>query len=646
MLASELGERPGASAIGFGSLWVAHPDRGVVARLDLADGTLSDSIPVGNAPAGIAIDQAGSVWVTNAGDGSIDRINVDTGEVTRRSPPARPRPGSPSATAPCGSPTRTALRCSASIRAPRMSSPCRSPACRPASPSRPTACGSRSAPDSVALIDPADQGGADPAGRQRPDGRGRGFGSIWVANHLDGTVSRLEPSTGTIEASIEVGLGPTALVPTTGSLWVANEYSDSVVSIDPGTNTKDQSVPVGGEAASLAGDDDGLWVAVGASSTEHRGGTLQVSSPKQAPTTLDPAIAYDTETWAILTNTNDGLLAYRKVGGPNGETLLPDLASALPDVSADGLTYRFPLRRGIHYSNGDPVRAEDFRRAIERSLVLNPAGYLLSTIEGADGCSPDEPSACDLSSSIVGDEEAVTFHLSRPDPELPLKLAMPFAFAVPADTPAEDQRLDPLPATGPYAVVAANQERLDMERNPSFQEWSAGAQPDGFVDAIAWRFGQGNLAGVFDQLQAGEVDVMLDTPTPQVSRDPALGASRSDRCLGRCIHALRGLRRPEAAVRRQGSPTGGQLRDRSPARGRHPRRADDPAPHLSDPAADPAGVRAILPLHRRRRGGRLVRPGPRTSACVDRRGRRDGHEDLGLRVRIPARRRQGDAVRR
>ena len=516
VLASELGERPGASAIGFGSLWVAHPDRGVVARLDLADGTLSDSIPVGNAPAGIAIDQAGSVWVTNAGDGSIDRINVDTGEVTQ--------------TIPAGStPTGIAVgdgalwvadsNGAALLRVDPSSEDVESVplAGLPSGVAfTPNGVWVSIAPDSVALIDPADprvvltqQVGNGPTAVVAA------FGSIWVANHLDGTVSRLEPSTGTIEASIEVGLGPTALVPTTGSLWVANEYSDSVVSIDPGTNTKDQSVPVGGEAASLAGDDDGLWVAVGASSTEHRGGTLQVSSPKQAPTTLDPAIAYDTETWAILTNTNDGLLAYRKVGGPNGETLLPDLASALPDVSADGLTYRFPLRGGIHYSNGDPVRAEDFRRAIERSLVLNPAGYLLSTIEGADGCSPDEPSACDLSSSIVGDEEAVTFHLSRPDPELPLKLAMPFAFAVPADTPAEDQRLDPLPATGPYAVVAADQERLDMERNPSFQEWSAGAQPDGFVDAIAWRFGQGNLAGVFDQLQAGEVDVMLDTPTPQ-----------------------------------------------------------------------------------------------------------------------------------
>jgi class 3 adenylate cyclase len=37
-LTTELGQRPGASAKGFGSLWVAEPDRGVVARLSLEAG--------------------------------------------------------------------------------------------------------------------------------------------------------------------------------------------------------------------------------------------------------------------------------------------------------------------------------------------------------------------------------------------------------------------------------------------------------------------------------------------------------------------------------------------------------------------------------------------------------------------------------
>ncbi len=157
-------------------------------------------------------------------------------------------------------------------------------------------------------------------------------------------------------------------------------------------------------------------------------------------------------------------------------------------MSADGLTYRFPLREGIRYSTGDPVRPEDFRHALERTVSLNPdAASLFGAIDGAEACAED-PSTCDLSGSIVVDAEAVTFHLARPDPDLPFKLALPSAFPVPVATPVEDQGLDPVPATGPYMIAEAGADGIELVRNPAFHEWSGAAQPDGFVDAISWRF--------------------------------------------------------------------------------------------------------------------------------------------------------------
>ena len=78
-----LGQRPGASAIGFESLWVAEPDQGVVARVSLEDGSVTDpNIEVGNAPSGVAIGD-GSVWVTNAGDGTVSRIDPGTDQTTK-----------------------------------------------------------------------------------------------------------------------------------------------------------------------------------------------------------------------------------------------------------------------------------------------------------------------------------------------------------------------------------------------------------------------------------------------------------------------------------------------------------------------------------------------------------------------------------
>jgi class 3 adenylate cyclase len=58
-LTGELGQRPGASAVGFGSLWVAQPDRGVVSRLALDTGSVTDTIRVGTAPSGIAVGEGG-----------------------------------------------------------------------------------------------------------------------------------------------------------------------------------------------------------------------------------------------------------------------------------------------------------------------------------------------------------------------------------------------------------------------------------------------------------------------------------------------------------------------------------------------------------------------------------------------------------
>jgi YVTN family beta-propeller protein len=529
--ASALGQRPGASSIGFGSLWVAEPDRGVVARLDLEDGSvIHPGIRVGNSPAGIAAGE-GSMWVTNAADGTVSRINTETNEVSDTldvgTGPSGiavgdgalwvadaigsellrvdPTTGETQAVPLAGSPSGVAFT--------------------------PSGVWVTYSPAGIARVDPETVS----VTLSQTVGNGptavlQAFDSIWVANHLDGTITRLDPATGRTEATIPVGDGPNALTAATGMVWVSSEFDDSVTVVDPEPNAVDQVVPVGSAAASVTSDGDGVWLAVGASAAEHRGGTLTVSSSTAIPSSLDPAVLYDFTGWQILSITNDGLLAYRKVGGPDGATLVPDLASALPQVSADGLSYRFPLRDRITYSTGDPVRAEDFRFGLERAITLSKdALALFRAIDGARACNV-EPSSCDLSESIVVDEGSVTIHLARPDPDLPFKLALPFAFPVPVGTPVQDQGLDPVPATGPYMIESAAGDGIELVRNPAFREWSGAAQPDGFVDAISWRFEE-DLASAFDRLSAGELDWMSEPPEPQDLS--ALRAAHPDRVISR-----------------------------------------------------------------------------------------------------------------
>lgn len=517
-LATPLDDRPGASAAGSGSLWVVQPDKGHVVRMDLQDGEVIDRIRVGPSPAGIAVG-LGSVWVTNSGDGTVSRIIDDVTETLRvGSTPTGITVGD-------GALWIADTGGAALLRVDPTSTGEPQAVELPGQPSDVefTSAGvwTSYSPNAVARIDPADMAvdfattvGAGPTAIHAA------FGSIWVANHLDGTVSRVDPSTGRVQATIDVGEGPDGLADADGSLWVAHAFDDTLARIDPVANQLVETTRVGARGTSLVADRDALWLAVGAPATGHRGGTLAVSSPEALPETLDLAIVHDTWLFQILTITNDGLLAYKKVAGPDGRTLVPDLASALPEVLDDGLTYRFPLRAGIRYSTGEPVRPEDFRRAIERSLTMHEAGYLFGAIAGADAClhDPEDPDAivttCDLSDSIVVDEGSVTFRLAVPDPTLPFKLAMPYAFPVPADTPTEDQGHDPLPATGPYQIAEVGPDSIELRRNPEFSEWSGGAQPEGFVDAISYRFGE-NTTTSFDRLEAGALDLMIDEPSPE-----------------------------------------------------------------------------------------------------------------------------------
>ena len=62
-------------------MWVTDAADGTVSRIDPAVGAVTGMIPVGNGPAGLAFGD-GSVWAGNSLDGTISRIDPATGAVT------------------------------------------------------------------------------------------------------------------------------------------------------------------------------------------------------------------------------------------------------------------------------------------------------------------------------------------------------------------------------------------------------------------------------------------------------------------------------------------------------------------------------------------------------------------------------------
>ncbi len=57
----------------------------------------------------------------------------------------------------------------------------------------------------------------------------------------------------------------------------------------------------------------------------------------------------------------------------NNLKVVPDMATAMPDISSDAKTYTFKLRKDAKFSNGDPIKASDFLYSWNRAARLNDA---------------------------------------------------------------------------------------------------------------------------------------------------------------------------------------------------------------------------------------------------------------------------------
>ena len=130
------------------------------------------------------------------------------------------------------------------------------------------------------------------------------------------------------------------------------------------------------------------------------------------------------------------LLSYPDKAGAAGARLVPEVARSMPRVSNNGLTYTFRIRPGFRFSDGSPVTAGSFRRAIERALdptMQSPAASFSSDIRGAAAVQAGKaktPSGVNVS----GDQLAIT--LTRPAPDFLSRISMLFFCASPRTCPS------------------------------------------------------------------------------------------------------------------------------------------------------------------------------------------------------------------
>jgi peptide/nickel transport system substrate-binding protein len=185
---------------------------------------------------------------------------------------------------------------------------------------------------------------------------------------------------------------------------------------------------------------------------------------------LDPGLSYTVQGWEIMWNVYLPLLGYKHVNGPDGATLVPYLAKAMPTVSSDGKTYTLTLRKGLKYSDGTPVKATDFPATIERDYKIDSPGVgFFGNIVGADAFS-EHPKSGHISGITANDTTGkITIKLNAPQGDFNYILATEFAALVPKSAPDKDTSTNPLPSTGPYMIQSYKPNKTAIVvRNPQF----------------------------------------------------------------------------------------------------------------------------------------------------------------------------------
>jgi peptide/nickel transport system substrate-binding protein len=228
---------------------------------------------------------------------------------------------------------------------------------------------------------------------------------------------------------------------------------------------------------------------------------------------LDPQVAWSNYSLNVVYDTYIPLLTFRHAGGKAGSEVIPGLARGLPRITDHGRSYTLYLRKGLRYSDGEPVRASDFKFAVERMFQLESGGafygpgHFFGDIVGAKRFA--STGRGDIAGIITDDRTGrISIHLVNPERSFSRKLAMTFTAPVPPGTPAHNQSFDPPPATGPYVITHSTRRGWTYERNPEWRSRNYKLMPripSGHLDTIKIRVVR-SAAKAFREVEQGKLD--------------------------------------------------------------------------------------------------------------------------------------------
>lgn len=170
-------------------------------------------------------------------------------------------------------------------------------------------------------------------------------------------------------------------------------------------------------------------------------------------------------------------------------------------------TWRFFLRRGASFHDGQPVNAQTVKTGLFDRIAKTPGGGTIKA--GAD-------------STVAVDDYTVDFTATATNVRVPEQIAHPVNFVA---APHSDPGTKPV-GSGPFRFVGyQSKDHLTVERNPSY--WG----PKPALDRITFRFIPDNNARRL-ALEAGQVDLILNVPTGEVRSLNDKGFAVAKRAVG------------------------------------------------------------------------------------------------------------------
>ena len=259
-----------------------------------------------------------------------------------------------------------------------------------------------------------------------------------------------------------------------------------------------------------------------------RGGTLRLTQSGGAFDTLDPQLAYVTNDWAVLSNTQLLLVNFPDKPGKAGTQIFPEAAKSFPTISKNGKVVTFHLRSGLRFNNGKPVTAKSFQRAWER--ILSPKmyaqygcfDYLNAMVVGGEkfaNCAGRK--GAKTSAHIAGIKAkglTLTFELTKPNATFVNILAMQWFGAIMPNMKYTKSPSGVLtyPSAGPYYLASNNPSKLTVLKRNKY--WH-GARPANPNEIIIHTYPSSNGEAAVLQTQKGQVDMdIAGVPSDDVAK--------------------------------------------------------------------------------------------------------------------------------